>query len=188
MLKSDIICLQETWLEDNAISEDISIPNYDLHLNSQGKGKGIAIYFKNDILKHEQDINDENMQLSKFNSTTIDIVVLYRSQNGNQKDLIKNLESMKTRDKPQLIIGDFNFCFQESSLNSTLKYLKDNDFSQLIEEATHIEGNLLDQAHVRDVRRTYKYKVEVQSKCYSDLKGLAIVVMKGVLISFYRIY
>ena len=122
----------------------------------------------------------ENTQLSKFSYSTIDIVVLYRSQDENQNDLIKNLKSLTTRDKPQLIIGDFNFCYQDDSLNVTLKYLKDNDFNQLIKEATHIEGNLLDQAHLRDVKRTYKYKVEVQSKYYSDHKGLAIVVQRCV--------
>ena len=174
-------------MEDNAITEDLLISNYTLHLNSHGKGKGIAIYFKKDTFKHEQDINEENMQLSKFNSTIIDIVVVYRSQNGNQKDLIEHLKLIKSSDKPQLILGDFNFCYKEDSLNSTLKFLKDNEFSQLIQEATHIEGNLLDQAHVRDLRRTNKYKVELQSKYYSDHKGLAIIVKKGVLITFHRI-
>ena len=39
LLKSDVICLQETWLEENEITEDFLIPNYELHLNSRGKGK-----------------------------------------------------------------------------------------------------------------------------------------------------
>ena len=186
LLKSDIICLQETWLEDNIISEDLLIPNYTLHLNSQGKGKGIAIYFKKGTVKHEQDITDENMQISKFNAQAIDIVVLYRSQNGNQQDLIKNFKALNIRDKPQLIIGDFNFCFKEGSLNPTLKYLQDNEFKQLIKEATQIEGNLLDQAHVRDVRDRNKYIVEVQSKYYSDHKGLAVVVKTGMLLFIHR--
>ena len=46
LLKSDVICLQETWLEDDSIQEDVNILDYDLHLNSNGKGKGIAIYCK----------------------------------------------------------------------------------------------------------------------------------------------
>ena len=41
--RSDVICLQETWLEDDAPLEDIQIPNYDLSINSNGKGKRIAI-------------------------------------------------------------------------------------------------------------------------------------------------
>ena len=114
LLESDIICLQETWLDDNTIFEDLIIPNYKLHLNSHGKGKGIAIYFNKNILRHEQDISDENMQLSKFTSSSIDIVVIYRSQNGNHEDLIKNLKSLRSSKKPQMIIGDFNFCYHEN--------------------------------------------------------------------------
>ena len=44
---------------------------------------------------------------------------------------------------------DFNYCFLEESMNSTKKYLKENSFSQLVNKPTHIEGNLLDQAHVK---------------------------------------
>ena len=178
LLESDMICLQETWLDENTIIEDLMIPSYNLHLNSHGKGKGIAIYFNKNVLRHEQDINDENMQLSKFNSPSIDIVVIYRSQNGNHEDLVKNLKSLRSRKGPQMIIGDFNFCYHEN--NSTLKYLHNNNFNQLIQEPTHIEGNLLDQAHVRDVKRKFKYLVEVQSKYYSDHKGLSIVIEKGL--------
>ena len=118
------------------------------------------------------------MQLSKFTSTSIDIVVIYRSQNGKHEDLVQNLKSLRSSKKPQMIIGDFNFCYHESNL--TIKYLHNNNFDQLIQEPTHIEGNLLDQAHVRDVKRKLKYLVEVHSKYYSDHKGLSIVIQKGV--------
>ena len=182
LLKSDVICLQETWLEDNATLEGLLITNYNLHLNSHGKGKGIAIYVKNDSITHEKDIKNETMQLSKFTSPSIDIVVLYRSQNGSHVDLIKYIDELKTRDKPQLIVGDFNFCFQEDNQNSTLRYLKENQFKQLVEEPTHIEGNLLDQAHVRDLRRIHKYSVDLHSKYYSDHMGLSILVQIGLKI------
>ena len=59
LLKSDMISLQETWLEDDTIIEDLEIPGYTLHLNSYGKGKGIATYFKENIFKHDKDIKQE---------------------------------------------------------------------------------------------------------------------------------
>ena len=180
LLKSDIICLQETWLEDDANLYNLQIPDYELHVNSHGKGKGIAIYFKNNTLQHEKDINKNNMQLSKFTSSIIDIVVLYRSQNGNLKDLNQNLEELINSNKPLLIIGDFNFCFQEDS-SSTKKYLQVKKFSQLIQEPTHIEGSLLDQAYIWDVERIFNYSVGVHSKYYTDHRGLAIVVQKGIV-------
>ena len=46
--------------------------------NSNGKGKGLAIYFKKDLLKHEADIKEENIQISKFTSSDIVLLVLYR--------------------------------------------------------------------------------------------------------------
>ena len=179
LLKSDVICLQETWLEDDTILENLKISNYELHLNSNGKGKGIAIYYKKCTIKHEIDIKEDNMQLSKFTSSTIDILVLYRSQGGNHNDLMMKIADLTSRNKPQLVIGDFNFCYLENSSNSTKKYLKENDFKQIIKEPTHIEGNLLDQAHVRDVQRINNYSTEIHSKYYTDHKALAVMVKKS---------
>ena len=179
LMKSDVICLQETWLEENSSTDDLSIPTYDLHLNSDEKGKGIAIYSKRGTLIHKMDIKEENMQLSKFTSATIDIVLLYRSQNGDLNDLKHHLDALDTDDKPLLIIGDFNFCFLETSSNATKRYLKENQFLQLIKEPTHIEGNLLDQANIKDARRAYKYSAELHSKYYTDHKALSILVRKS---------
>ena len=176
LMKSDIICLQETWLEDDIEIEILEIMNYKLHLNSNGKGKGIAIYFKEDILKHEVDIKDENMQLSKFTSNMIDLVVLYRSQAGNHKYLAEVLETLIDREKPLLVIGDFNFCFLDDSSNFTKRYLQENFFSQLVKEPTHIEGNLIDQAHIRDTEGVNKYSTELHSKYYTDHKGVAVLI------------
>ena len=131
-------------------------------------------------MKHEIDIKQDYMQISKFTSSAIDIIVLYRSQSGNHQDLEQNLKELVNKEKPQLIIGDFNFCFLEKSLNPTKKYLEESDFSQLIKEPTHIEGNLLDQAHVRDSRRVHKYSAVVHSKYYSDHKGLGVLVKRGM--------
>ena len=180
MMKSDVICLQETWLESDIIRDDLKIENYDLHLNGYGKGKGIAIYYKKGLLKHKVDIKEENMQLTQFSSSALDIVVLYRSQNGDIKDLKQHLEAMNSREKPLLVIGDFNFCFKEKSSNAVNKYLQQNYFSQLIEDPTHIAGNLIDQAHVRDVIRVHTYSTELHSKYYSDHKALTVLVKKSL--------
>ena len=179
LLISDIICLQETWIEEETLVDNLQIPNYDLHLNSYGRGKGIAIYSKKGILRHEVDINEENLQLSKFSSSSIDIVVLYRSKNGNLQDLAQKLDSLLNTQKTQLVIGDFNFCFLENSSNSTKQYMKNKDFNQLIKEPTHIEGNLLDQAYVRDVRSYHKFSAKLHSKYYTDHKALEIMVKKS---------
>ena len=83
---------------------------------------------------------------------------------------------MMSKEKPLMIIGDFNYCFIENSSNSTKKYLQDNKFTQLVKEPTHIEGNLLDQAHVRDIRRVHKYSAKLHSKYFTDHKAISVLV------------
>ena len=158
--------------------DDLAITNYELHLNSRGKGKGIAIYFKKETLRHQIDIKEENLQLSKFTSDVIELVVLYRSQNGDHKQLTQILEPLLDQKKPLLVVGDFNFCFMENSVNPTKKYFHENFFAQLLQEPTHIEGNMLDHAHIRDLKRVNKYMTELHSKYYTDHKAVAVLLKK----------
>merc|ERR1712243_73227 len=87
LMKSDIICLNETWVESDDIFDELLIPDYELHLNSKGNGKGVATYYKKDIFKHSSDIKEDNMQLSKFTSHMLDIITLYRSQRDDYDKL-----------------------------------------------------------------------------------------------------
>jgi exonuclease III len=176
LLKSDMICLQEIWLESDENIQPLMIPNYDLYLNSNGRGKGVAAYCRKDIFRHQIDIKRENMQLSKYAASDLDIIVLYRSQQGNHKELIQIIEEIQTEHKPLLILGDFNFCFLENSSNQTRRYLEKHKFVQMISEPTHIEGNLLDQAYLRDLNGKLDCTAEVHSKYYTDHKGLAIII------------
>ena len=177
VLNNDIICLQETWLDDDTLLNDLEIPSFKLYLNSNGKGKGIAAYVKNNTFKHETDIKEENMQISKFSSPIIDIMIVYRSQNGEYSMLNQNIETLTSNEKPQLIIGDFNFCHKESS-NLTKRYFQQQNFSQLVKDPTHIEGNLLDHAYLSDTDNVIEYKTELQIKYYTDHKGISVVIDK----------
>ena len=85
---------------------------------------------------------------------------------------------MTKSEKAVLVIGDFNFGYLDGCTSSTEKYMKDNKFKQLINEPTHIEGNILDQPHFRDTRGTIECRAEVQSKYYTDHKSLNIITRK----------
>ena len=180
LLKSDIICLQEIWLESDENIEELMIPNYDLYLNSNGRGKGVAAYCKKGIFKHELNIKRQNMQLSKFAADTLDIIVIYRSQEGSYTDLNRILGELITEEKPQLVLGDFNFCYLDNPYNPTRKHLEKQKFTQMILKPTHIEGNLLDQAYLRDIHGELECISELHSKYYTDHKGLAIKIKRKV--------
>ena len=160
--------------------ENFQIPDFALHLNSKGRGKGIATYYKENTIQHETDISDSSLQISKFSSPDIDILVLYRSQNCNLKDLKNHLEALTEINKAQIIIGDFNCCQLTSSTNVLSSYLRENKFTPLISEPTHTDGNILDQAYVRDTENIYNFTAELHTKYYTDHKGLGIVIKKGL--------
>ena len=180
LLKSDIIGLQEIWIENDDSKEDLEIDGYELHLNSNGRGKGVATFFNKKIFKPDMKIKEANMQLSKFTSSLLDIIFLYRSQPANYEQLNQNIQLMTNNDKPLLVIGDFNFCFLDNSSNSTKLYLTGEQFTQLIRQPTHIGGHLLDQAYLRDISGELRCAVELQSKYYTDHMGLAIIIKKGM--------
>ena len=178
LTKSDVIFLQETWLDDGDLTENYDIPNYELHLNSYGRGKGLAIYFKKEIATHEMDVKHENLQISLFSCKDIDLVVIYRSTNGSHEVLTQTIEMLLEREKPMMLIGDLNFCYLGHSSNLTGKYLAQHDFEQLVNEPTHIEGNILDHAYVHDTRKINEYSMVLQSKYYSDHKGIGILIRR----------
>ena len=121
------------------------------------------------------------MQLSKFTSSTLDIIALYRSQGGSYSDLNRYIEMMDCEGKPLLVIGDINFCYLTSEFNVTKQYMERKQFIQMINEPTHLEGHLLDQAYLRDKENTLRCTVEVQSKYYTDHKGLALIIKRRSL-------
>ena len=49
-----------------------------------------------------------------------------------------------------VICGDFNICFLSKRNNKITKYLEQNGFTQLMKEATHIQGRLLDHFYFRE--------------------------------------
>ena len=118
------------------------------------------------------------MQLSKFKSPILDIIVLYRSHGGSFKDLNHFIEKMESEEKPILVVGDFNFCFRDEPSNPTKMFLTRKNYQQLIHEPTHLEGHILDQAYIRDPSTALQWTSELHSKYYTDHKCLAITIKK----------
>ena len=78
------------------------------------------------------------------------------------------------RGRPQLVIGDFNYC--QSSSNPNKKFLEEHEFESLIDEPTHIEGNVLDQAYLQDRDRELTVTAFLQYKYYTDHKAIALII------------
>ena len=83
LLHGDVIILLETWLEGYDNDSNYNIPGYNGNLNKRGRGKGTATFCKGEQFKHEATINCDGYSLVKITSTDLDIIGVYRSQNGN---------------------------------------------------------------------------------------------------------
>ena len=145
-----------------------------------GKGKGIATYYRKDKFRHVANIKKTNIQMSKFSSDVLDVVVLYRSQEGNKQEMNQLIKQLENVHIPLLVIGDFNFPYMEEGANSTKQLFTANKYSQLIREPTHIEGNIIDQAYFRDETGLMEITTETQTKYYSDHRGIAVVARSNM--------
>ena len=105
----------------------------------------------------------------------LDVITLYRSQQGKYEILNSLIEKLVSKKKPTLIIGDFNFCYHGQS-TLTKRFLEGNHFTQLVREPTHIEGHTLDQAYMMDKRKNLQCLTEIHSKYFTDHKGIAVLI------------
>ena len=90
------------------------------------------------------------------------------------------MKSFIDKDKTTLISGDFNVCAIKEEKNSISEMLQKLGFKQLMKEATHIQGGLIDHVYWKDVRspRFEEPTVERYSPYYSDHDALLVTLVK----------
>ena len=126
LLESNILVLSETWLgeEDTA-----HINGYYSHLNSNGAGKGLAIFIKEEIpLPITTDIKKDKLQITKIEFEQLDVVAVYRSEQGNLAELLKHIEELINLQKSTVVCGDFNICYAANNKNKVTQWLEKNEF------------------------------------------------------------
>ena len=145
ILESTSVAFSETWLNEE---ENLQINGYKSHFISVGPGKGLAVYFKDDIFQPVKDIQKDKMPVSKLKSSNLDVIAVYRSEQGNPSELLNHIMDLSPSANT-VICRDFNICYLSQRNNKITKYLEQNGFTQLIKEATNIKGRLLDHFYFR---------------------------------------
>ena len=177
LLESSIIALSETWLEENI---QFNIDGYIGHFNCVGPGKGIAVYIKESTFLFTKCVQESLIQLSKFESENIEVIFIYRSEQGNTAELLQHIKENINEKKATVILGDFNICFLANRNNRITKYLEANKFKQLMNEATHIRGRLIDHFYFKEGRNdTEKPSIYRYSPYYSDHDAICVTLRRN---------
>ena len=177
--QSKIIILGETWIpRDIERTNEYEIDGFYSHMNNSGRGKGLALFQKEEstnITNH----NAENINVTKIEGIELNIIAIYRGQEGSLSRLIEILENILGQSKTTIIIGDINICNKKNPNNNLKRYLEENNFKEVIKKATHTEGSHIDHAYVRNVGNFLEFpEVVLIPKYYSDHDAICITWQK----------
>ena len=154
----DIIAVTETWLSDNILDNEILPNSYSIvRKDRQSRGGGVMLAIKNSK-SYEVMPSPPNLELIIIRIAS-SIPVIYclvyippKSSDEYLQDFFNFLTNYKNITDNLILFGDFNFNdINWNSLygntSSSAKFCEtvfELNLTQLIDEATHIHGNILD--------------------------------------------
>jgi hypothetical protein len=107
----------------------------------------------------------------------LDVIIVYRSEQGNLSDLVEHLKKLINTEVNTVVTGDFNLCYVSNRNNKVTKYLENDGFSQLMNEATHMKGRHLDHLYFRPGNEPVKTpSIHRYSPYYSDHDAICVTI------------
>lgn len=179
MLMSDIICLTETWLKSDSITDGFELSGFDLFLNSVGVGRGISTYCKPSQGTLQVNITKQSVQISQVCAPEVDVINIYRSQGADNSEVAKDLKQIINQIKPTIICGDLNLCYVRQRNNEVTRMLEGQGFRQLVEEASHLQGGHIDHVYSNLDPDIFKVDIMMYSPYYTsrDHDAFCITIM-----------
>ena len=175
------MCLQEIWLDPGEEEENrYQIEGFQGHFTCVGSGKGVAVYVRLKLLEQAaftfHSLSEPFLQLGKVSIENLDVITIYRSRDEPFFRAAHFLKEFIDFEKTTLVIGDLNYCAAKDS-NDLSAFLTRHKFNQLVTLPTHIEGGLLDHAHLRQ-SRSHKKNAEVKTSThyFSDHDSVAVIL------------
>ena len=203
----DIILITETWLNDNISNSILQLEGYfieptlrcDRNDTANGIGGGLLVYVKNGLTILKTDSLNLFNQFCQFrviseNNQDLNVTLVYRSPNSPNANNSELCDLIKSLDKNNLIIGDFNFPTIDWENNSCenkcrpfLDSLNDKFLQQMVDFPTHIRGNVLDLV-LTDIPERIINIEPIGNLGNSDHSILSIDVMQNVLFNQTKEY
>ena len=174
--RAHIICLSETWLDNNTDMDLLSIESFTLETVNSGSGRGVAMYIQNSVNYtvlplHANDC--DVLAIKTYGATNMIIVVVYKpvrtplsSFHKDMNDITAQLEALDT--KYTVFVGDFNIDLLTKDQTSTCASLK--QYYQVISEPTtrcFPKGTLIDHIYIKPKPDSSEYSASVLTTYYS---------------------
>ena len=166
-IKSNFICLAETWLNEDEI---IEMEGWNFYNSSMGRGKGCCVFSKNQVqctLIGKFATEDFSLLSLKIYER-IQLYVIYLSQTNNSvKDrLWEKIRDFRDENLQLMLIGDFNI--DARKFDVLTQHFLHNAMIQLVNEPTHIEGRIIDHVwvtkHLMNLHLSFQYPYYTQHK------------------------
>ena len=130
---------------------------------------GLALYYKENIFKPTIEVKEDTIQITKMEATNLEVITVYKSEKANVSVLLEHLKTMIKPGIPTVVQGDFNMCYLSNKYNKVTKYLENEGFRQLMHEATHMKGRIIDHIYFRtDDNNSEAASIYRYSPYYSD--------------------
>lgn len=146
--KFDIMCVSETWLNQDISADIVHIPNFKfLHKARSSRGGGVGLYIRNDLACKEifNDFSSVDgleyiMVEVNIGKILIMICVIYRTPSSDVITTVTHIDNLLSFITPQydniFILGDINI--DQTYDNILLQSMSAYDFSPYINEPTRI--------------------------------------------------
>ena len=192
ILSADIICVTETWLEQNTSVDSIEMPGWTFNhkLRSQSyhnmtqfqdlvnkRHGGVGYYHKDHITCNIIHMPCSDLEAIMFNVQPLNYnyIVLYKPPSYKlalfKQNLALVMQHFNQLSGGKVIMGDFN----DNALvsKSAENFMQQQGYTQIVSSPTTENDTTIDHVYIRDINPT-DIKVQILSTYYSDHECLCL--------------
>ena len=119
---------------------------------------------------------EEGFQIAMISLKAFRILNVYRSSTSSRDAFCDKIEEMIDSFKAPMIFGDFNICGQQEKMTKIPRFLSSLGLTQLVNEATQIQGRAIDHIYIKEEMKTAVLNIERYSLYYSDHDALLLTL------------
>ena len=185
ILKSHIICLQETFSQSRTLP---LLPGYVCQMSQeidQGRGRGLVTFIKEELMDNFIETTARNEKFAQYQKSSFnhyDVISVYKTHDCKTVQDIQNfvsvLQELIIKGKTTIICGDFNFDYWKEKNNSVRAFMENQGFKQLVDLPTTVRGNCIDHVYISET--TIKGKWKLHRTYFTDHEAVCVIIVPSV--------